>query len=333
MRVALITTTINVPHVLALYHECSIRCGAAAVRFFVALDKKTPVINDLVCKLGNCETCNGDRYKISPFLGWNTITRRNIALLEALKWGADLIVTSDDDNYPLSTDYFERFLSTLTTPFSGLQVAAPFYLFDPGSLAFPRVCQRGFPQQNLSHNYISSIANARVGVATGMVLGDPDTSAVDRLSQHPVVHQVSELARAGVVINNKAWTVFNSQNTCFTRELAPCFLMVPAFGRYDDIFASLIAQRVMRAKNLYLHIGQPFVWQQRNPHDLVQDLKAEMWGMEHVMDFALWMDGLDLRDLSVIDVVRMIWSKPASFIPDGVAQLAAAWLDDLGTVL
>ena len=98
-----------------------------------------------------------------------------------------------------------------------------------------------------------------------MILGDPDTSAVDRISRHPTVHQVSELLRAGIVTDpRECYAPLNSQNIAFVRELAPCFLMVPVFGRYDDIYASLLAQRVMREHNFHVHFGQPFVWQQRN---------------------------------------------------------------------
>src|SRR6202044_1553039 len=90
-----------------------------------------------------------------------------------------------------------------------------------------------------------------------------------------------------------AYTIFNTQNTAFIRELAPCFLLIPAFGRYDDIFASILCRRIMRDKNLYLHYGQPFVWQERNQHDVLADLRAEIWGMSKVCLFAEALDDVD----------------------------------------
>ena len=39
---------------------------------------------------------------LPPLTGWNTDRRRNFALLEALKWGADLIVSVDDDMIPMN---------------------------------------------------------------------------------------------------------------------------------------------------------------------------------------------------------------------------------------
>jgi len=56
------------------------------------------------------------KYKCSELLGWNTITRRNIALLEALRWGADVIITVDDDNIPLSSTYFHDFANLFIAP-------------------------------------------------------------------------------------------------------------------------------------------------------------------------------------------------------------------------
>ena len=95
MKTALITTTINVPRVLELYRKLD-----PDVRFFVAGDMKTPhdETTELCDWIGNCDFISQLRqtrknYEHSELIGWNTDSRRNIALLEALKWGADLIVS------------------------------------------------------------------------------------------------------------------------------------------------------------------------------------------------------------------------------------------------
>ena len=112
MKTALIFTTINVPTVLNLY-----RAHDPDVRFFVAFDKKTPMeAYEYLYDFPNCEIleqCVDSYWKCSELIGWNTISRRNIALLEALKWGADVVVTIDDDNIPLTSDYFHDFRSAL----------------------------------------------------------------------------------------------------------------------------------------------------------------------------------------------------------------------------
>jgi hypothetical protein len=260
---------VNIPTVLALYRKLD-----PDVRFFVAIDKKTPNVAIKFCyAMDECRVCElCVEYKCSELIGWNTIARRNIALLEALKWGAEIIISIDDDNAPVKRDYFWDFTRHLDWQahggsFDGIKAAPRTGWFDPASLSFPKVVQRGFPQHTGAGNRTTlvPVTDAKIGVAQGMILGDPDTSAVDRISQHPEVHQVSELLRAGIVTDPKeCYAPLNSQNIAFVRDLAPCFLMVPSYGRYDDIIASLVAQRVMRERGLCVHYGQPFVWQPSN---------------------------------------------------------------------
>jgi hypothetical protein len=343
MKTALIITTINVPRVLSLY-----RAHDPDVRFFVACDKKThKEAYAFVETLPNAEcTDYGYTWKCHNLIGHNTIARRNLALLAALEWGAELIVSIDDDNIPLDPFYFEAFMRALhwrrkPYPVLGGQLfdgvmARPHYgrWFDPASLCFPKVVQRGFPQElDRDEVRFKHVTGAKIGIAQGMILGDPDTSAVDRISQHPEVHQVSELLRAGIVTDpRETWAPLNSQNIAFIRELAPCFLMVPAYKRGDDIYAGLVAQRIMREHGYHVHYGQPFALQQRNPHNLLKDLADEQWASEHILEFAAWLDGF-LGQTDVIGMLRVMATNLPKFIPAGTQELWLAWLQDCEGVL
>ncbi len=339
MKTALIITTINVPMVLSLYRKLD-----PDVRVFVAADLKTPpeaqaFCADLGCTYLSPEYQKSLGYACSELIGWNTISRRNVALLEALKWGAGMIVSVDDDNIPLDNCYFWNFKQDcFGSPFDGIKAQGAW--FDPAYLSFPRVVQRGFPQHTSFSGagiVYKPVTDAKIGVAQGMILGDPDTSAVDRISRHPEVHQVSELLCAGVVTDPKeTYVPLNSQNIAFVRDLAPCFLMVPSFGRYDDIYASLVAQRVMRERGLHVHYGQPFVWQQRNQHNLLKDLAQEQWGAEHILEFAAWLDGF-LGQHDVIGMLRVMATNLPKFItercPCRTQELWLAWLSDCERVM
>jgi hypothetical protein len=336
MKTALITTTISVPTVLQLYRELD-----PSVRFFVALDTRTPgAASEFCTALGNTHVCvtGTSDWACSDLIGWNTIARRNIALLEALKWGAEIIISVDDDNIPINRQYFFYMEHALSNDFSGLKARRPFSgsWFNPAALAFPKVVQRGFPQHIFSSRAptFQPVTNVKIGVAQGMILGDPDTSAIDRISQHPEVHQVSELLRAGIVTNPREewYAPLNSQNIAFVRALAPAFLMLPSYGRYDDIYAGLVAQRVMREHGYFVHYGQPFAWQQRNSHDLLKDLRAEQWGAEHILEFASWLDGF-LGQHDVIGMLRVMATNLPKFIPSGTQELWLAWLDDCAKVM
>lgn len=341
MKTALITTTINVPRVLELYRKYG-----PDVAMFIAGDKhpRTPEIRKYCDGMEFVHFDDPERteeldYKCSELIGWNCIQRRNIALLEAIKWGADVIVSIDDDNIPLAPDYFEWFE---WWEFSGLKASSSTGWFDVGTLLNPISPHRGFPHdKKAAQPSFESTVGAKVGVAAGVCLGDPDISAVTRIANGPTVHGVSEVLRSGVVTDPKdTWTVFNTQNTAFIRELAPAMFCMPGVGRYDDIFASLICQRVMRDLNYHVHFGQPFVWQQRNSHDLLKDLAQELNGMRTMEIFAEYLDSPALaaklaERTTALAKTRAIYEdmRGSTEFPLGSVNAALAFLDDMEKVL
>lgn len=348
MKLALITTTINVPRVLSLY-----RAHDAHIPFFVAADEKTPDEAYAFCAdLGNCEIYTPERqsefgYECSDHIGWNSIGRRNIALLEAVKSGAEVIVTIDDDNIPMDMDYFVHLRAAFDPrqrsenfPFRGLEASSPQRWFDVGQLLTPPAKHRGFPINVFPSLVLEPVTSARIGVAAGACLGDPDIDACTRIVDHPVIHLASEVLKAGVVTDpRRTRTVFNSQNTAFRRDLAACMFMMPALGRFDDIYASLICQRVMADRGQYVHFGQPFVWQQRNSHNLIDDLIGEIDGMANVEKFAeaLWRAPIH-SDSTYVDAVTACRSlvggmRGIGLLPDAAIEAAMAFYDDLEKVL
>lgn len=330
LKVALVTTTINVPTVLSLY-----RAYNEHVRFFVAGDEKTPAATGpYVEGLGNARyipPAEQTRWECSGFIGMNCIQRRNIATLEALEWGADVLIFWDDDNIPLCPGYFDHFTRKLSAPFDGPCVHGGFGWFDPGKLLLPPVKHRGFPYDIRSTWGVGPAVNAKLAVCTGMVLGDPDIESTTRMVLAPEVYGVSALAQAGFVVGAFTWTVFNSQNTGFTREIAPALFLPPGLGRYDDIVASLICQRVMRDRDTHVHIGHPLVHQDRNTHNLVKDLQAEMFGIEHIGDVASWLNDLILPQDTVLAQTDFIYREMEvlDWMPSRAYQAGQAWCRDL----
>lgn len=282
-------------------------------------------------------------FAFSELVGFSCIQRRNFATLEALRWGADLIVSIDDDNFPLNSGYFADFEFATArhgTQWSGLQATSQSGWVDPGQFLLPPVEHRGFPHEVRSPPVLSPIVDARVGVAQGLVLGDPDIGASLRLASAPHCHGVHEVARAGFVVDpSKSWTVFNSQNTAIIRELAPAFFMLPGVGRYDDLFASLICQWIMRGRGYVTHYGPPFVYQERNKHNLVRDLKDELWGMQFIRELATHLDcnPLDQNDtsVSVSEILRCLFIDltKSRWFPEKTARAGLAWCDDVERVL
>lgn len=340
MKTALITTTIYVPRVLALYREID-----KDVAFFIAGDRRTPHddVRRFVTTLGNAVYYSDSEqeqlgYVSSSLIGWNCITRRNIALLEAIKWGAEIIATVDDDNIPLDADYFSTFRRVLSQSYSGLCVSSDDGWFNVGHYLIPPVYHRGFPfpKRSKDHCYsIQIVQGARVGVAAGLWFGDPDIDAIDRIATRPEVHQVSEVLRRGLCVQPGVWAPINSQNTAYLRELAPLFMVWSGVGRYEDIWASYVAQRIMRNLEYYLHYGPPFVWQERNPQSLLRNLQDELYGMEHTVRFCEDLRIADLGAGGVLEQLERLYAglQSEDYLPPVVCELGTAWCKDVGRVL
>jgi hypothetical protein len=328
MKIALCTTVIHTPFALKALRKCD-----PNVRFFIAIDENTPeeAVNFCAHDLDNTQVLyvqGQQRWKCSEAIGWRCIQRRNAAFLAALEWGADIVYSWDSDNLAVSPVHFACFDGPWKM--DGIQVTGADGWFDPGSLLIPATPHRGIPHARRLSKHASPITDARIGVAAGLVIGDPDIDATTRMEVRPDIGAVHLLGQTGVVVDPHTWTVFNSQNTAVIRELIPAWFMGPGLGRHDDIFASQIVQRVMREREYHVHFGPPFTLQQRNPHDLLVDLRAEIDGMQNVSRMAELLDSIVLPAKSVIADTRIIYEalQHADWYPKQAVVAALAWLED-----
>jgi len=339
MKICVISTTINVPTVFELY-----RALDAEIDIIVTGDQKTPAAEaDRVLR------AVGGRYLdvaaqealssvSSPIIGWNTIRRRNIALLEAIRTKPDVIVTVDDDNIPVGRDYFDILRAKFEAPFNGLTVNGKSGWFDAGMLLQPQTPHRGFPYSKRHIDLglsFSHVTGARVGVVAGLWLGDPDIDAATRIVNAPQVLNFSELARSGLAVKPGCFTPFNSQNTAFRAELAPLMAVWIQIGRYDDIWAAYLAQRVMMESGDHVLFGPPYVWQERNVHNLLRDLKDEIYGMETTDRFVQDLMSLDLGSGTVLDKMRNGYRQLQNkdYIPEPMRKFGLAWCEDVENAL
>ena len=70
---------------------------------------------------------------------------------------------------------------------------------------------------------------------------------------------------------------FNSQNTFLSKKILKDYFVFPHVGRMDDIWASFYVQ----AKGFKVVYAKPSVYQKRNVHDLIKDMKNEYLGYEN----------------------------------------------------
>lgn len=329
MKTALITTTINVPTVLKLYRQ-----HGPDVAMFVAGDQKSP--HEAICEFAATQV-KGDFLYMSPDfqadwkcsepIGWNTIQRRNIALLEAYKFGVDIIVSVDTDDFSISRAHFPMIEHIFANKFDGIELRTENGWVDPGWLIVPETSHRGMPIR-LERFYAHPAIGREIGVVASTVLGSCDLSAVDRMQGLIKRHAVSELGRYGVIVDPvESWTLFNSEAIAFRRELAPAMMVLPGVGRFDDLFASMIAQTIMAVRGMCVHLGPPAVWHERSDRGILKDLENELWGMKYILEVAAWLESIPLRGQSILQDVRDIWRTRGPLWPK-THEAALAWCDD-----
>lgn len=332
--ICLFTTTIYNPVVLRQY-----RASDPDVLFIIAGDLKTPheEVRALCKELGNAVYLDPFEqgalgYACSDVIAWRTIQRRNIALLEAIRSGADVVLSVDDDNAPRNRTYFRDLRKSLDASVDFVVADEWFNLGEHADMFF---FYRGYPFSRRDSEgmfeYVKS--EGRVGIVNGLIYGDPDINAIDRYLEAPRVDRY--YAQPFVVNPRTTWTPINSQNTAYVRELAPLAFVLPGVGRYDDIWASYMALRVMEATDYHVYFGEPSVIQERNPHNWIIDAKNEWYGVEHTEAFCKSLKDTPIDEgASVLDNLDIVRTKDAAaLLPRQAREFLDAWVDDVAGVL
>jgi hypothetical protein len=269
MKKVIVTTTINPP--------------TKAVKLFQAMKEwELVVIGDLKSpKDYNLERgvymdpAAQEKYdkELSDAIGWNCIQRRNFGLLIAHDMKADIVAVVDDDNIPLA-GWGENL-------FVGQEIEANYYetdlpAFDPiGATNYPKLWHRGYPLQLLSKRNYSNKTRKRVraDVQADFWNGDPDIDAICRMEHAPEC----DFDPAAFPIASNRLSPFNSQNTFLSGNVLNSYFLYPHIGRMDDIWAAYYVQ----AKDYRVVYGKASVFQDRNVHDLIRDMRQEYLGYEN----------------------------------------------------
>jgi hypothetical protein len=209
---------------------------------------------------------------LSEAIGWNSIQRRNFAFLWAKEMKADIVALVDDDNIPLPGWGQDLLL--------GQDVEVNYYetelpAFDPvGATNYPHLWHRGYPLELLAKRDYSRLVRrkVRVDIQADFWNGDPDIAAICRLEH---AHECTFDPKPFPIASNRM-SPFDSQNTFIHGRMLRDYFMFPEIGRMDDIWPSYYVQ----AKGLQVVYGRSSVYQERNQHDLMVDLREEYLGGE-----------------------------------------------------
>jgi hypothetical protein len=251
-------------------------------------DKKTPsnykLKNGIYLSPDDQINMNED---LSNLIGWNCIQRRNFGLLYAYNSGAEIICTVDDDNIPLDR-WGENLLVNSEITVKEYEVSK--IAFDPiGLTNHPELWHRGFPLELIPDRDYSKSAYVEMipDIQADFWNGDPDIDALCRLEHRPeCLFDDNDFP----FTSNKL-SPFNSQNTFLNRKVVADYFLFPHVGRMDDIWAAYY----VLSKGYRVVYQKPSVYQQRNIHNLIDDMKKEYIGYEN--NFSLITDLYDNSDL------------------------------------
>uniref|UniRef100_A0A6U4M738 Uncharacterized protein n=1 Tax=Hemiselmis andersenii TaxID=464988 RepID=A0A6U4M738_HEMAN len=327
-KYAIVTTTIYVPKALDAYMENAVEYGHQDCLFVVSGDKKTPAeaqpfLAEAAKKHGvECIYQTPDdqiawleRFpELAEEIPWNSIQRRNIAILTAYEKGAEVIITIDDDNFfvpgqDFVGDHCDPILKgvhaheQLTSNTKWLNVCS--FLTDKNKVEY---YPRGYPMDERFRPdppfYKSSTASRRVLVNAGLWLDDPDVDAITRLCNS--ISAVEYTRETSFAMAKGTWCPFNSQNTAISRELIPAYCLSPRVGRYDDIWASYLCLAIMDHFNDAVMFGYPIVKQERNPHNYFKDHMAERHGLEFTQTFCRWLRAIKLKGTTYLECLSEV---------------------------
>jgi hypothetical protein len=228
---------------------------------------------------------------------WNSDNRRNIGFLRALEEGCEILVAIDDDNFALpESDFYAAHSHTgkavtleSVSGDSGWYNICQELTLDPAIDAIPR----GYPYKMKG---VTSQEHAprsfRVAANAGLWLGNPDVDAATRLT----CNLIAKGAKArSFALQPGTWSPINTQNTAVARRAIPAYYYVrmledlpgAKLDRYGDIWSGYFLTRCAEHLGECVTVGLPLVQHDRNMHDLMDDLRAEIWGMvttPHLID-------------------------------------------------
>jgi hypothetical protein len=232
---------------------------------------------------------------LRDFLPFDSVQRRNIGyLFAAWEYKAKIIITVDDDNFPLETVDFFGHHGVVGTQVTAPVVSSENGWFNSGWLLESDPARvyyhRGYPvsKRDLKDGAVmKAVEQSWVGVNVGLWLGDPDVDTISRLDGQSVIREMK--TDTSYLLDKQCLCPFNSQNTAFSADLLACMYLpaIPSWVkssmlkgnnnfRYDDIWMSFFTKLCLDEVGGGVLIGHPLVEQKRNVHDLFLDLEKEL---------------------------------------------------------
>ena len=268
------------------------KCSDGKYKLITIGDKKAPdKINIKNCNYYSLKTQKKLPYKFASKCPVNNYARKNIGYLEAVRSGFNIIVETDDDNYPLKSFWDTRKLNHNPYEVNNKGWVNVYKYFTDEN-----IWPRGFPLQKLdilNPKLPEKLSSAGFPIQQGLVDRDPDVDAVYRMT---IGKKINFIKDKNVVLGKNVWCPFNSQNTTWFKEAYP-LMYLPTYCnmRLTDIWRGFIAQRIAWTCGWNILFHSPNAYQDRNEHNLLNDFCDEMKGYIHNDQICNELNDMDLK--------------------------------------
>jgi hypothetical protein len=229
-------------------------------------------------KLAGCDFYSIERqhkldFELASFLPVKHYARKNIGYLIAISQGSDVIIETDDDNYPYPEFWNERKQTQLAFQLQYKDWVNVYKYFTEAN-----VWPRGFSLNDICNELPALVVESPVNspVQQGLADRNPDVDAIYRLI---LPLPVTFSKHRHIALGKNSICPFNSQNTTWFKESFP-LLYLPSFCsfRMTDIWRSFVAQRICWENEWSVLFHNATVWQERNSHSLMGDFADETQG-------------------------------------------------------
>lgn len=243
--------------------------------FIIIGDKKSP--KNFSLKYGKYynirdqKKTNINFAKICPL---NSYARKNIGYLLAIKNKTEVIIETDDDNYPK-----KNFFTTpkLIHKVSEIMNKNWVNIYDLFLKEKKFIWPRGLPLNFVKKNKIRLTKKKKLQkfyLQQGVCDINPDVDAIYRLINEKIN---IKFKNNFFVSLGKAYSPFNSQNTIWFKEIFPLlYLPVSCSMRATDIIRGLVAMKILQNDNKKALFYGTTVFQKRNEHNLFKDFEDEI---------------------------------------------------------
>jgi len=317
--------------VLQLFAE---QCNKRNIYFVVAGDSKSPENFELTnCDYFSLQRQRNLSFRLASSLPEKKYSRKNIGYLVAMSKGTEVIVETDDDNFPLETFWEDRNSNVQAYVLQNKGWVNIYKYFTDENI-WPRGFDLKKIQQPLTEKGELQ-SNIICPIQQGLANLNPDVDAIFRLtSKLPLQFNES----GNFALGENTWCPFNSQNTTWFKDAFP-LLYLPTFCsfRMTDIWRSFVAQRIAWTNGWHVLFHNATVYQLRNEHDFLKDFQDEVLGYLYNGEICNELQNLHLKSGNEFIFDNMIKCYEAfidhELITPEELKLLNDWIEDCNNVL